>query len=78
MIQRYNEARFRVNGCDVWALLQVATNTAETQVGRIIRTAVLSPDDVVDLMGQNRSDLGKPTVLARFLSALLDQLTHID
>lgn len=54
IVQRHDEAGFGINRRDVGPLLQVAADATETQVRRIVRTKVLLPDDVVDLMGQDR------------------------
>ena len=60
----------------VRALLQIATNAAEAQVIGIIRSAVLPPDGVVDLMGQNRR-LRKAAVLTGAVGTPLDQLPRV-
>ena len=54
----------------------VAADAAQAQVRGIVRTTVLSSDDGVDLVRQNRRALGKPAVLTRTLSAPLDQLAR--
>ncbi|MDP3207909.1 MAG: hypothetical protein Q8M65_02065 [Rhodoglobus sp.] len=77
MIQRHEKAGLGINRCDVGSLVQVAADAAETQVARIIRSTVLFPNDVVDLMRQKRRNLRKSAVLARILRASHDQFPQL-
>lgn len=77
MVQRHDKVGLGVDRCDVRALLQVATNAAETQVFDLVRSTMLFPDDVVDLMGQDRRVLGNPAILTCPLSAPPNQLSCI-
>ena len=51
VVQRNEQASLGVNRRTIGSLVQVASNAGQAQVGRIIGPPVLSPDDVVDLMG---------------------------
>lgn len=77
MIQRYEHARLGVNRRDIGTLVQVATDTAEAQVSRVIGPSVLFSNDMVDLMRQKRCALRKSAVFARILRAPYDQFPHI-
>src|SRR5262245_1168800 len=76
MKQGHGEVGDGVHRSDVRALFQIATSAAQTEVVRIIRPTVLTGDDVIDLVRNDRGLLGKMAVLARTLSAALDQLPY--
>lgn len=77
MEESHDELRIWIHGRNVRSFLQVAADTAEAKVLGVIGSTVLPPNDVIDLMRQNRRILRKAAVLADPLSALLDQLPHI-
>ena len=54
---------------------RVAANTRQTQVIEIIGTLMLSPDDVIDLMGKHRSFLREVAVLADTAGAALNRVS---
>ena len=77
MMKRYDSTRLGINRRNVGALLQVATDAAQAQVGSLIRSTMLLSDDMVDLMGQNRRCLWKLAILACTSSTPLDQLARV-
>lgn len=77
MMERDDDPCFGINRRYVGALLQVTTDATKTQVGNLVRSTMLLPDDMVDLMGQNRRLLWKLAVFTRALSASLDQFACV-
>ena len=57
-------ARHRVDSTEVWALVQITTMASERKIFDVIAAAVLTGDNVFDLMRHRAMLLAKPTVLA--------------
>jgi hypothetical protein len=61
-------SRDRIGRRDIEALFEVTAEAAQAQIPLIIRAEMLSGNDVVDLMGEDRGALGTTTYeLARWL-----------
>ncbi len=64
MIEANDFLGHRIDSGDVRAFMHVAMDTAEGQVRERVAPAVLTGDDMVDLVSQPGSGLGELTVLA--------------
>ena len=77
MKQRYHRARFRIDGREVGAFVQIAPITCQREIGGIVATAVLAGDDVFDVKrGKRDGRLGKTTVFTPLPRSAADQFTR--
>ena len=71
--QNLHLARFRVDSTEVWPLVQITAMAGERKVFDIIAAAVLTGDNVFDLMWDRAMLLAEPTVLATILGPVPDK-----
>ena len=74
VIQRRYDARVRIDGRDVRALLLIAANTRQAEVVDLVGTSVLATHDVIDLVRQHGCVFRKSAILACISCTLPDEL----
>ncbi len=73
MKQNFYLARHRVDSTEVWALVQIAAMAGKRKIFDIIAAAVLTGDNVLDLMRHGAMLLAKLAVLATISGPVTDK-----
>jgi hypothetical protein len=71
--QNLRLARRRVDSTEVWALVQIAAMASEREIFDIVAAAVLTGDNVFDLMRHRAMPLAKPAVLETISCPVADK-----
>ena len=77
MEQGHDDAGSWIDRRNIRTLLQIAANATETQIVQVIGPLVLSSDDVINLMEQDRCLLREVAVLAAGASPALHSLSGL-
>lgn len=77
-IERNDRLCFGIHRSDIRPFFQVTTNATQTEIGCIVGATVLSPNDVVNLVGNGRGIFRQMAVLACFLRSSNHPLSNFN